>query len=242
MRAGAIVSCSAIAAFIGVVATVHAEEVVLQSDGWEVHGVWQPTGDDAPAALLLHDAAGDRDDFEPLVSALNAAGVHALRLELRGHGASTNLGRFQPPYPEHRHINQDAWHDIIAGMRWLRSRPDVTAVAVLAASYSGEQAALALREGNTMADAYVVFSPGNFSDESMTAAESSSVPWLFARTTLESPGSLRWIDEVFAALPTLAPSAEIRVYPGEGHASKMLDGRPDLPNEIASWIEAATRD
>ena len=102
--------------------------------------------------------------------------MHALRLELRGHGASDNLGRFEPPYAEHLHINENAWRDIVAGIRWPRARPDVTAVAVVGASYSGEQAALSLREGNALADAYVMLSPGNFSDVSMAAVDASGVP------------------------------------------------------------------
>jgi len=220
-------------------AHAHADDVLLDSDGWQLHGVWQPVDGHAPAVLLLHNAAGDRDDFAALADALVSAGVHALRLELRGHGASTNLGRFEPPYAEHRHVNQEAWHDIATAIGWLRARPTVGRVGVVGASYSGEQAALALREGNTLADAYVMFSPGNFQDESMTAANGSGVPWLFLRTTEESPDSLRWIDEIYDVLPELAPSAEVRVYPGSGHAATMLDSRPELPAEIAAWLADA---
>ena len=165
--------------------------------------------------------------------------MHALRLELRGHGSSDNLGRFGPPYAEQLHINAKAWRDVVAGIRWLRTRPDVTNVAVVGASYSGEQAALALREGSALADAYVMLSPGNFSEESMAAVDASGVPWLFLRTEQESSGSLQWIDEVFTTLPTKSSSAEIRVYPGSGHAAKMLDGRPELAREIAGWLSDA---
>ena len=220
-------------------ASAHADDILLESDGWQLHGAWQPVEGHAPAVLLLHDAAGDRGDFAALADALVTAGVHALRLELRGHGASTNLGRFEPPYPENRHINQEAWHDIVVAIEWLRAQPMVSSVGVVGASYSGEQAALALREGDTRADAYVMFSPGNFQDESMAAADTSGVPWLFLRTEEESPDSLRWIDEVYAVLPELAPDAEVRVYPGGGHASKMLEGRPELAAEVASWLASA---
>ncbi|MDH4072861.1 MAG: dienelactone hydrolase family protein [Gammaproteobacteria bacterium] len=216
-----------------------ADDVVLDSDGWQLHGMWQPVGGQAPAVLLLHDAAGDRSDFAAVADALVAAGVHALRLELRGHGASTNLGRFQPPYSGNLHINEEAWHDIVVAIEWLRAQPMARRVGVVGASYSGEQAARALREGNTRADAYVMFSPGSFQDESMAAAAASGVPWLFLRTEEESPASLRWIDEIYAALPELAPGAEVRVYPGSGHAAKMLEGRPELPAEIAEWLASA---
>lgn len=215
------------------------DDILFESDGWQLHGVWQPLERHAPAVLLLHDAAGDRSDFATLAEALVSAGLHTLRLELRGHGASTNLGRFEPPYADNRHINQDAWHDIVVAIDWLRAQPMVGRIGVVGASYSGEQAALALREGDTPANSYVMFSPGNFQDESMAAASNSGVPWLFLRTEEESPNSLRWINEIFDVLPEIAPGAEVRVYPGSGHASGMLEGRPELVAETADWLARA---
>jgi dienelactone hydrolase len=223
-------------------AGARSEQIVLDNDGWEIHGVWQPIGRVAPAVLLLHGPAGDRNDFATLADAVITAGMHALQLELRGHGQSTNLGRFEPPYQENRHINQAAWRDIVAGIDWLRERPSVEKVVVVGASYSGEQAALALLEGETPADAYVMFSPGNFQDKSIDAIEPSGVPWLFVRTVSESPASLRWIDEIYALLPNRAPTAEVIIYPGAGHAAKMFEGRPELPVEIARWIANAFAD
>jgi hypothetical protein len=35
-----------------------------------------------------------------------------------------------------------------------------------------------LRDGETLADAYVMFSPGNFQDASIDAIDPSGVPWL----------------------------------------------------------------
>lgn len=218
-----------------------AESVQLTSDGWSLHGTWQPaeSAPPAPAVLILHGAAGDREDFAALASAAGDAGMHSLRLELRGHGESTNLGRFEPPYAENRHINDGAWKDIVVGIDWLRQQPGVTTVAVIAASYSGEQAALALREGKTRADAYVMFSPGDFQDASIDAVGPSGVPWLFVRTTEESPASLRWIDEIYELLPERAPEADVRVYAGTGHAAGVLNGRPQVATETVQWLSAS---
>ena len=223
----------------GNTAYARSEQIVLNSDGWEIHGVWQSSGIAAPAVLLLHGAAGNRNDFAALANAAVAEGMHVLRLELRGHGQSTNLGRFEPPYGENRHINDDAWRDIVAGIDWLRKKPNVEKIAVVGASYSGEQTARSLRDGETLADAYVMFSPGNFQDASIDAVDPSGVPWLFVRTETESPASLKWIDEIYALLPERAPTAEIITYPGAGHAAKMIDSRPELPGDITGWIAEA---
>ena len=232
----------ALFAVCGHTAAAANEQITLNSDGWEIHGVWQPIAAAAPAALLLHGAAGDRSDFAALADAVAAEGMHVLRLELRGHGKSTNLGRFEPPYAENRHINDDAWRDIVVGINWLREKPDVEKIAVVGASYSGEQAALSLRDGKTQADAYVMFSPGNFQDASIDAIDPSGVPWLFLRTETESPASLRWIDEIYALLPERAATAQVITYPGAGHAAKMFDSRPELPGAIAEWIAEALAD
>ena len=222
-------------------AFAQSEEVLLESDGWEIHGVWESAQTPAAAVLLLHQAAGDREDFSALAQTLHDTGLHTLRLELRGHGASTNLGRFEPPYSDTRHINDEAWRDIAIAIDWLRARQDVVVIAVVAASYSGEQAALALREGKRLADAYVMFSPGDFQDASIAAVDPSGVPWLFIRTEQESPASVRWIDEIYALLPEMATSAEIWVLPGYGHAATMLDGRDRLPAEVGVWLDLALR-
>ncbi len=223
----------------GNIVNASSQQIVLNSDGWEVHGVWQANNAAAPAILLLHGAAGDRNDFAALADAALAEGMHTLQLELRGHGQSTNLGRFEPPYSENRHINDDAWRDIVVAIEWLREQSGVDKIVVVGASYSGEQTALSLRDGNVLADAYVMFSPGNFQDASIDGIDPSGVPWLFVRTETESPNSLQWIDEIYALLPERAPSAQIITYSGAGHAAKMIGDRPQLPGEIARWIATA---
>lgn len=222
-----------------------AADIVLESQGWRIHGLLMPGDevqaerDPAASVLLLHGAAGDRNDFAPLAAALNKDGFDTLALELRGHGESTNLGRFERPYAENAHLNDEAWRDIVVAMNWLRVRHPEQSIAVVAASYSGEQAALALRKGDALADAYVMFSPGDFQDGSIAAIGPSGVPWLFIRTEQESPNSLQWIDEIYALLPKQAPDAEIFVYPGEGHATRMLTGRDDLLRDVANWLSGA---
>ena len=50
----------------------------------------------APLVVLLHKAAGDRAIYRDLAARLAAAGIGSLRVDLRGHGASTTRGRFVP--------------------------------------------------------------------------------------------------------------------------------------------------
>jgi dienelactone hydrolase len=224
--------------------SAQVERVVIAGDaGWQLVGAWRrpASAGSVPAVLLLHRAAGTRAEYDALALALAARGLASLALDLRGHGESTNLGRFQEPYSEHLHINEGAHLDVIAALEWLAARAgvDPDRLAVVGASYSGEAAAVAARSGARRVAAYVMLSPGNFSDESVGFAARDGARWIFIRTALESKASLVYIDEVFNALQRDAPSVERRVIDGAGHATHMLDTRPELVTEIAEWLRRA---
>ena len=72
--------------------------VVVPNDGWELVGDLRlPASQQAaPAVLMLNKAADDRTVYEALAVHLANKGVASLRLDLRGHGESINLGRFVP--------------------------------------------------------------------------------------------------------------------------------------------------
>jgi dienelactone hydrolase len=216
--------------------------VVLKSDGWELVGEWRAPdgGDPVPAALLLHRAAGSRAEYEDLAQALADRGIASLRLDLRANGESVNLGRFEEPFSENLGLLDGTYRDIDAALRWMKAQPSVEAdrVAVVGASYSGEAISESLRREGAKASAYVVMSPGSFSDESILEVDGSGAPWLFLRTVEESPTSLGFIDAVFEAIERLSRTAEVRVLEGSGHATHMLEGRPRLVEEIADWLKA----
>jgi pimeloyl-ACP methyl ester carboxylesterase len=174
------------------------ERVVLESDGWQLMGEWRapPARERVPAALLLHRAAGSRGEYAALADALARRGVASLRLDLRGHGESDNLGRFEEPFAENRHILEKTYRDVDTALGWIKAHPAVAAssVAVAGASYSGEAIGEARREGGESAAAYVILSPGSFSDASIAEVDRSDVPWLFMRTTQEDEVSLPFID------------------------------------------------
>jgi dienelactone hydrolase len=217
------------------------ERVVLESDGWRLVGDWRrapPESEPAPAALLLHRAAGSRREHVELAEALAKRGVDSLRLDLRGNGDSVNLGRFEEPYAENLSILENTYEDIDVALRWIKAQPGVAKdrLAAVGASYSGEAIGEALRRGGERASAYVILSPGSFSDESIDAVDASGSAWLFIRTSEESETSLPFIDAVFEALASHSKSAEIRVIPGAGHATRIFEEHPFIVEEIAGWL------
>lgn len=74
----------------------------------------------------------------------------------------------------------DAEQDVLAAHEYLRRHTliDADRIAIVGASYSGEEMAEAGRLGK-YATAYVALSPGSFGDESIAGIDASRVPWLF---------------------------------------------------------------
>ena len=109
--------------------------LLFAADRVAMNGYWYlAAGDDpAPAVLLLHMLNGRAQDWQPLPEELARAGIHALAIDLRGHGESG--GRQDWPL---------ARGDVARWWRWLAARPEVDegALAVIGASIGGNLALL----------------------------------------------------------------------------------------------------
>ncbi len=211
--------------------------VVVPNDGWELVGDLRlPASQQAvPGVLMLNKAAGNRTAYEGLAAQLAARGVASLRLDLRGHGESINLGRFVPVVPGENRRDPLIWDsevDVAAAQRYLKAHPriDGDRIAVVGGSYSGEEMAEAGRlYGN--AQAYVALSPGSFSDESIDAIDASGIPWLFIASIDE-----RHLHDIVAALQERSHSVELLMLPGTEHASRLLSTHASLAERIAVWL------
>jgi dienelactone hydrolase len=208
--------------------------VVIQNEGWELVGDLRFPSETQPfaAVIMLNQADGTRAAYADLAEHLAERGLASLRLDLRGHGESTNLGEFVPGASSRDPLIWDAESDVTAAHRYLRSHPRLGGlrVGLVGASYSGEEMA---ESGRThgYGDAYVLLSPGSLSEESIGSMESSGVPWLFIATR-EDP----FLREISAAIQAEAGAVEVNILPGEGHATDMLVDRPGMAERIAVWL------
>ena len=112
------------------------QRLEIESSGWTLVGDLTPTSEQQPRAfaVLLHKAAGNRQAYGPLAQALANAGIASLRIDLRGHGESTNLGAFDPEISRYYDsenpevvrnfaLIRAADQDIVAIMNWLCCKP-----------------------------------------------------------------------------------------------------------------------
>ena len=215
---------------------VEETRITLENEGWELVGdLLLPASEEPlPAVLMLNKAAGDRTVYKELALQLAARGIASLRLDLRGHGESINLGRFVPSVPDEppNPLIWDAEVDVIAAHHYLTShaRIDGDRIGMVGGSYSGEEAAEAGRVDG-YAQGYVMLSPGSFSDESIEGIDASGVPWLFITSKNE-----RHLKEITASVQARSERVELVIIPGTEHATRILDAHPDMAERIAVWL------
>ena len=213
--------------------------IVVESGGWQLVGdlLLPASGRPSPAVLLLNKADGDRTVYEELARALAARDIASLRLDLRGHGESTNLGRFVPGEHERSPLIWDSEVDVTAAHEYLRSHPriDGNRIGIVGGSYSGEEMAEAGREQG-YAQAYVALSPGSFSETSILAIDPSNIPWLFIVSNNE-----RFLREITASVREHSRTVEVVIVPGTEHATNILVAHPDMAERIAVWLTQRLR-
>lgn len=230
------------------VTPVYAQDALVRidSEGWSLVGDLT-TPDAGPVrafALLLHKAAGDRHAYVAMAESLAERGIASLRIDLRGHGDSVNLGAFDPELS--RYLDEDdpaivrnfsliraGDRDIVSVMQWLQEQRHLSELplVVVGSSYTGQEMVEAATETG-FADIYVALAPGSFSEQSIAAIDASAVPWLFVRAEVELP----FFPDLFAAIRSGSHTAEIWVLPGEGHATDLFAHNPELHLRLIEWI------
>lgn len=214
-----------------------SEHVSFSSGAWEIHGelVVPETASPPPVAILLHTMwRGNRSQYDEFADVLSEHGVASLRMDLRGHGESVNMGELEYLTLDPDLIF-DAWPDIVAAEKFLKNRTDVDAdrLAVVAASYSGELAAKAGRNSN-FADIYVILASGLLSPESLIRMEVAEVPLIFVYAKDDhtwAPQTAKFIE--------MRQSGEIWTYEDGGHATELLTSHPELNRRIAEKLKEA---
>ncbi len=210
-------------------------EVVVDSEGWNLIGDLNlPNAPGTyPAVLLLHKANGDRHVYRELANELAKRSIISLRLDLRGHGNSTNLGKFVPYQNDHDTLIWDAENDVIAAIKYLKNHPKVDGAKIgsVGGSYSGEEMAEAGRIDQYV-QAYVELSPGSFSDESIDGIDISGVPWLFIASRNE-----RHLKEITQLVYEKSKEVELLIIPGSHHATRILENYAGMSELIAVWLD-----
>jgi len=211
--------------------------IVVESEGWKIIGdlLIPKARRPVPAVILLNKANGDRKVYEKLAKDLEDQGIASLRVDLRGHGESTNRGKFVPFQENAAWIMENADKDISAVFQYLKKVKgvDSSRIGFVGASYTGEEMAVSARKSG-YGKAYVALSPGSFSEESMDAIDRSNVSWLFIKSTEERAKTLK---DFFPVLRQKSRSAQLMEVVGAEHATDILNAHPELAEMLAVWLK-----
>jgi alpha-beta hydrolase superfamily lysophospholipase len=203
-------------------------------DGVLIAGAFYDAGPrPAPAVLLVHMLTRTRDDWRRLAERLSEEGVHALAIDLRGHGGSGAGEIGGPDAPLSGMVA-----DLRAARRYLADRPDVRQdrVAVVGAQIGANLAVILGAEDATIR-AIVLLSPGlDYRGLRTEAAlkKYGARPALLVASS-EDPYAVRSIRQLLVA----SPGRERRLLENAGHGTVMLDRSPALIGDLVDWLERA---
>lgn len=213
------------------------EAVEIQSEQWQLKGTLSIPDGQSPKAIVMmfHKAAGNRSEYDNLSKKLLKVGIATLAMDLRGHGQSINIDKFDYKVKKNHAILQGTEKDVANVHRFVKSDKRFAGLPIgnISASYSGEFAAQASKLSG-FADAYVQLSPGSISSDSIKMADVSGVPWLFVRAKIERS----FFDAIFEDIKVLSKTAETRIVPGKSHATRLLKHHPPLEDELVDWFKA----
>jgi alpha-beta hydrolase superfamily lysophospholipase len=178
------------------------------------------------AVVLVHVLGGTRADWRVVAERLQAEGMTALAIDLRGHGGST--GSSAP--------SAEMAQDVKAAVGWLAGRPEVRpgAIAVVGASLGATAALMAAADLPQVKAAVLVSPAADYRGVRLDAAGRK-----FARRPLlliasqDDPYALRTVRDL---APPELPLREQRVSTVTGHGTQLLDRDPDMLGALVDWV------
>ncbi len=206
------------------------------SDGVSIVGsLYQPPRRPTPCVILVHMLTRSRDDWQALASRLADAGIAALAIDLRGHGASGADPRTDPDALQD--LSPDLL-DVRAARAFLASRPDlgVTSVGIAGASIGANLAVLAAASDPTIRS-IALLSPGldyrNLRTEAALKKYGERPVLMIA--SQEDGYATRSVRRLQEAAGTGV--RDVRLVNGAGHGTAMLSRQPDLISLIVEWFQ-----
>lgn len=210
-----------------------SERVTIESGEWNIVGdlLLPETTEPVAVVILLNQAAGNRTVYRELADQLAKYGIGSLRIDLRGHGESTNCGHFLPE--EGVSILSGTEHDVAAAHTWIKKdkRLDPNRIGFVGASYSGE---MMMQSGRITGygAAYVALSPGSLSGDSIAAIDRENLPWLLIVTRRDP-----YLAKIVQELREESQTAEFLELSGTEHATDLLSTKRGLAEHISLWFQ-----
>jgi len=188
----------------------------------------------APAVILLHMLTRSRDDWQTFAPRLADAGIHALAIDFRGHGASSSGATAADGAADFTRLVLD----VQAARAFLMARPDIvrTSTIGIAGASVGANVAILEAASDPAIRSLALLSPGLdyhslHADPAMR--KYGARPALLVAAT-NDPYASRSVKQ----LATLGGGLrEVRTLQSAGHGTAMLARDPDLARALVDWFE-----
>jgi alpha-beta hydrolase superfamily lysophospholipase len=218
-------SACAVAA-LALAAVAEAAPVAVQlraSDGVTLAAALYEVAD-APAVVLVPMYTRTKDDWRPFAERLQAAGIAALALDVRGHGGSAGSAAPSPAMAL----------DVRAAVDYLAARPGGRAVGVVGASLGATLALMAAADAPLIRGVALLSPATDYRGVRLEAAVKKYGPrpmYLVAST--EDPLAARTVRGLVA---DQLPSREQRLSLVAAHGTQILDRDPDVAAALVDWL------
>lgn len=178
----------------------------------------------APGVVLVHMFTRTKDDWRPFAERLQAAGITALAIDLRGHGGS---GGSSAPAPAMA-------LDVRAGIDFLGAQAGVRGIGVVGASLGASAALLAAADATLVGGVALLSPSSDYRGVRIEAAlrKYGDRPLLLV-TSSEDPYALRTVRGMMTETAT---ARDQRVSPIAAHGSQLLDRDPDVATALVDWL------
>ena len=181
-------------------------------------------GGAAPAVVLVHMFTRTKDDWRTFAERLQASGITALAIDLRGHGGS---GGASAPAPAMA-------LDVRAGIDFLAAQASVHGIGVVGASLGASAALLAAADAALVRGVALLSPSSDYRGVRIEAAlrKFGNRPLLLV-TSSEDPYALRTVRAMMTDTTT---ARDQRVSPIAAHGSQLLDRDPDVATALVDWL------
>ncbi len=195
------------------------------SDGVTIAATfYHADGAAAPAVVLVHMFTRTKDDWRTFAERLQAAGITALAIDLRGHGGSGGAAAPSPAMAL----------DVRAGIDFLAAQAGVMGIGVVGASLGASAALMAAAEATLVRGVALLSPSSDYRGVRIEAAlrKYGNRPLLLV-TSSEDPYALRTVRGMMTDTTT---ARDQRVSPVAAHGSQLLDRDPDVATVLVDWL------
>jgi dienelactone hydrolase len=230
---------------------------IKTADGTVLKATYCPAANPGPGVVLFHQSNRTRGSWADVAGRLAAAGIHALIVDMRGHGDTGGAyDNWTDPNKDHAKQTQAA--DLEAIFQFLTSQPAVKGDVIglggagvegvdnavqLARRHSAAVKSLAMVSGETFQDGLQFLKEASQLPELFVVADADEYPptveameLLYVTASSPKKKLVHYVASREAPWLWYEPVDVGKVPPAGAHGTDLFAGHPELPGLLVDWF------